>query len=151
MLVSLSTSGEWKTIGSFGEGLRFHAKNMASLNPLEKLGYAGERLWYRFFRLRLAIANALATHGRGGGGRTSSSKLLLARTFATHIRAGREYRPALFRGKLTYFRASGDADRDPEPFWSRAVKYLGMFSEQNAPALAAELKTCIDQARGESA
>ncbi len=158
LLVSLSTSGRWKTIRSYGEGIRFHAGNLASLDLLGKLSYMKERLSYRVFRLQVAIAQALSNHGRISGERTPSAKLLLARTFATHIRASREYHPSLFRGKLTYFRAGGDTDRDPEPFWSQAVtggieihdvpgKYLGMFSEQNAPALAAELKACINRAK----
>jgi len=159
LLVSLNTDGQWKTIDSFSDGIRLHARNLRRLDLSGKLRYVGGRLAYRVWRARVMIARA-RLRALQIAKRPRTSNLLAAEVFEVNRRASASYTPSVFRGKLTYFQGSMDALNDPRPLWNRAATdgidihvvpggYIGVLFEPNVEMLADRLKLCLGRADAE--
>ena len=153
LLVSLNTDGQWKTIDSFSDGIRLHARNLRRLDLSGKLRYVGGRLAYRVWWARVMIARA-RLRALQIAKRPRTSNLLAAEVFEVNRRASASYTPSVFRGKLTYFQGSTDALNDPRPLWNRAATdgidihvvpggYIGVLFEPNVKMLADRLKLCL--------
>jgi len=157
LLVSLNTDGLWKTVGSFGEGVRIHVKNLRSADLGGKLRYIAGRLAYRRWWANVMIASArLRLQQLAKRPQTSDS--LAREVFEANRRASASYRSSVYRGKLTYFQASADTFDDPRPFWNKAATdgieihavpgaYIGVLFEPNVKVLANRLKLCMGEVR----
>jgi amino acid adenylation domain-containing protein len=157
LLVSLNTDGQWKTIDSFGEGIRLHARTLRSLDLRSKLRYVAGRLAYRVWWTRAMIARAQLRIQQIAK-RPRTSHLLAKEVFEVNRLASASYNPSVFRGKLTYFQGSADTANDPRPLWNSAATdgveihvvpgtYIGVLLDPNVKVLADQLELCISAAK----
>ena len=160
LLVSFTTDGTWRTVESFGGGLRFHWRNLQPLGGREKLAYVAARLRYRCARIAGAVLDGVSrTYVRLGKPLPDSLRALQVEK--ANRRATRNYQPRPYRGKLLYIQGSDEVFRNPRPFWGGLVdsieveqvpgKAMTIFREPNAAILAKRLQAHLDQAEFDAA
>jgi acyl-CoA synthetase (AMP-forming)/AMP-acid ligase II/thioesterase domain-containing protein/acyl carrier protein len=146
----VSTDGPAREPKSLREQLRFHASRLRRLTPPEKLRYIADRLIYRWQRIR-----------RTCGGRLCSlwplATLVGQRVHNLNQRAGLEWTPRIFRGRIVYFQGERDPFSETAAFWEtlaaeglRVVAVPGQGAEAlakpHAAALAQALRGCLGPA-----
>ncbi|MCL6506102.1 MAG: amino acid adenylation domain-containing protein, partial [Bryobacteraceae bacterium] len=123
LLGILNTPGDWRQVRSFADSLRYHGGILRSLPSAAIPLYFLERLRYRWLRVQdSSLRHALRLCRIQDFGRLPAwLRTCLLRD--AHVRAARRYDPHhRFRGNLICLQATGDAMRDPLPYWGRLVE-----------------------------
>jgi amino acid adenylation domain-containing protein/FkbM family methyltransferase len=150
LLVSFNTDGEWRTIRSFGDAIRYHLRCLTALRGSERVAYVLGRLHFRLTRMGDRIA-AIAAEAFLRAGSTVPPPLRKPYVRQVNFQASRAYVPREFNGPLIFFQGTGDHFRNPQPFWGPVVRggieihvvpgrEIGVLSEPNVGVLAERLQ-----------
>ncbi len=155
LLFNFNTDGEWRTVSSFREAVRYHWRYFSAHRGRASMAYLLGRLRFRFLRARDWIA-ATAAELISRNGRTIPAPLRKPYVRECNFQASRSYRPREFSGRLVFFQGENDRFHDPEPFWGPLVrdgidvhsvpgKEMEVLREPNVAALAERLQRLLQK------
>ncbi len=110
---------EEKTVN---QRIDYHRNMMKDLGPAGKLAYlarSGRNLLVKIGnRLKLAACKRYIKRGRMMP-RFLRDYYINTYLFLTNLHAERKYKPPVYPGKITFFQASAEIERDPRSFWGK--------------------------------
>jgi surfactin family lipopeptide synthetase C len=146
------------------KGILFHVKNVTGRGFKEKLAYIREYSGYRVIKTKLALMKVVSSLSfKLGRSVPSFMKDFYINVYLpdVHTRAEREYSPPIYPGRITFFQATAEIDRDPRTFWGTLTSggldvrmvpatHKDILVEPNVKVLAETLNAALEKARRES-
>jgi thioesterase domain-containing protein/acyl carrier protein len=121
LLAVINTDAAWRDANSTFAGLRRHWRHLFRLPPGQKLKYLRGRAGYRVFRIRSGIQEA-CYRTWAMSGRTPPTRLRRLHAREMCHRAGQDYTPGTYPGKITCFHGAAEPEAKPADFWNRIAQ-----------------------------
>ena len=145
-LASFNADGEWRSVSSWQQGVRFHRDRLAPLTWRGRYKYLAERFQYRWGFVRNRVAARFASLDPSWLGRF--------RVEMACDQASNDYTPSPFAGHVVFFQAEESGYSNPEVFWGpiasqgvESVRVPGgnetMFQQPHVRVLARKLGSCL--------
>jgi aspartate racemase len=146
------------------QGIMLHARNLMKGSFRERLAYFWRHVGYRTIKTKIALTKTVSDFCfLIGCPIPSFMKDFYVNVFISEIntRAEKKYRPSIYPGKITFFQATAEVERDPSTFWGKLTSagvevhmvpaaHIDILVDPNVKVLAEKLDAALEKARGES-
>jgi thioesterase domain-containing protein/acyl carrier protein len=158
LLIAFDTDGEWRTVSSVADSVRFHARQLQRRGLGGWPDYFRERLFSRRRRKRIQRLGAIQLAKLRQGQRLNSEEAIDA-VWAANALASERYKPKPFTQPLLYLKGVDAPPRDPSIFWGPLAqggleilempgREFSMFEQPAAGVLAERLTWRINASEG---
>jgi thioesterase domain-containing protein len=156
LLAVINTSGQWRMVGSPGQAIAYHWRNLSRLGLAGKGRYLSARAKYRLMRIQNTVTISICRIWLAAR-RPMPPKLLRRYVTELNHRAGEACRPGTYRGRLIYYHGGLDVHQNPKLFWTGIASMgvdvitvpggnIDVLKEPQVEGLANHLRAHLNQA-----